>query len=115
MSMNDKEPDPIPNERPAVWDLVIADMRSRDAFGRNHYGTPLQAFNGRNPLVDAYQEALDQSVYLRQAIEERKAMTKDITDLRAAIRWLLNACEPALRREVGTDGLARLRALLPPA
>lgn len=34
---------------------------------------PLQAHNGRDPLVDAYQEALDLVVYLRQAIEERRA------------------------------------------
>lgn len=41
-------------------------------FGRQKYGTPLTADNGRDPLVDAYQEALDLVVYLRQAIEERK-------------------------------------------
>lgn len=65
------EPAPIPNERPAIWDLVIADMQARDAEGRRKYGTPLQPFNGRDALVDAYQEALDLVVYLRQAIEER--------------------------------------------
>jgi hypothetical protein len=32
---------------------------------------PLQAHNGRNALIDAYQEALDLVVYLRQAIEEQ--------------------------------------------
>lgn len=42
------------------------------AMGRARYGTPLQAGNGRDALVDAYQEALDLCVYLRQAIEERK-------------------------------------------
>jgi hypothetical protein len=65
------QPPPVPNERPAVWDLVIADMRERDAVGRHRYGTPLQAHNGRDALVDAYQEALDLVVYLRQALEER--------------------------------------------
>lgn len=62
---------PVPNTRPAVWDLVIRDMHERDAVGRERYGTPLQAHNGRDPLVDAYQEALDLVVYMRQAIEER--------------------------------------------
>jgi hypothetical protein len=66
------EPAPIPNDLPAVWALVIADMQARDAEGRRKYGTPLQPFNGRDALVDAYQEALDLVVYLRQAIEERK-------------------------------------------
>jgi hypothetical protein len=52
---------------------VIADMHERDQVGRERYGTPLQAHNGRDALVDAYQEALDLVVYLRQAIEERDA------------------------------------------
>lgn len=45
---------------------------SGDKFGRRKYGTPLQPFNGRDPLVDAYQEVLDLAVYLRQAIWERE-------------------------------------------
>lgn len=65
------QPPPVPNERPAVWDLVIADMQARDRLGRERYGTPLQPHNGRDALVDAYQEALDLVVYLRQAIAER--------------------------------------------
>lgn len=62
---------PTPNGRPAVWPLVVADMQARDAEGRRKYGVPLQPFNGRDSLVDAYQEALDLVVYLRQAIVER--------------------------------------------
>ena len=64
------EPAPRRTDGRPVWDLVIDDMRQRDAEGRRKYGTPLQAFNGRRPLVDAYQEALDLVVYMRQAIEE---------------------------------------------
>jgi len=67
------QPPPIPNNgRPAIWDLVIADMKARDQVGRERYGTPLQAFNGKDALLEAYQEALDLAVYLRQAIEERE-------------------------------------------
>jgi hypothetical protein len=50
---------------------LAADMRERDATGRARYGTPLQPFNGRQALVDAYQELLDAAVYLRQHIYER--------------------------------------------
>lgn len=64
-------PAPERPDQPAVWDLVIADMRERDLVGRKRYGTPLQPHNGRDALVDAYQEALDLVVYLRQAICER--------------------------------------------
>lgn len=67
------QPDPVPNAGRPIWDLVIEDMRERDRIGRERYGTPLQANNGRDPLVDAYQESLDLAVYLRQAIEERDA------------------------------------------
>lgn len=69
--MINDQPPPVPNDRPAVWDLVVADMAERDRVGRARYGTPLQPNNGRDALVDAYQEALDLAVYLRQAIFER--------------------------------------------
>jgi hypothetical protein len=62
---------PEQNDRPPVWPLVVADIQARDADGRRKYGTPLQPHNGRDALVDAYQEALDLAVYLRQAIYER--------------------------------------------
>ena len=57
-----------------VWDLVITDMQERDNLGRQRYGTPLRTRNGRDALIDAYQEVLDLSVYLRQEIEERRAV-----------------------------------------
>lgn len=46
-------------------------MKNRDQMGRKKYGTPLQPNNGRDALQDAYEEALDLAVYLRQAIYER--------------------------------------------
>lgn len=55
-----------------VWQLVMADMADRRNVGIQRYGMPLQPNNGRDALVDAYQEALDLAVYLRQAIEERR-------------------------------------------
>lgn len=68
--MNEHEPMPIPNNRPAVWDLVLSDMQERDQMGTEKYGTRLQPHNGRNFMVDAYQESLDLAVYLRGRIEE---------------------------------------------
>jgi hypothetical protein len=65
------QPKPVPNEHPPVWPLVMVDMASRDHLGRKRYGTPLQPFNGRDALRDAYEEALDLAVYLRTAIFER--------------------------------------------
>lgn len=78
------QPPPKPNDGQAVWDLVIADMVERDGVGRKRYGTPLQPFNGRDALVDAYQEALDLVVYLRQGLEERKAVPVPLREQVAA-------------------------------
>ena len=72
MNLTHPEPPPVKQSGPDIWPLVIKDMEERNAVGTEKYGTPLQAGNGRDPLVDAYQEALDLVVYLRQAIEERK-------------------------------------------
>jgi len=71
MSLNTHQPDPEKGQVP-VWQLVIKDMKERDSFGEQRYGTKLMTNNGRDALVDAYQEALDLCVYLRQVIEERK-------------------------------------------
>lgn len=91
------QPAPRANERCAIQDLVIADLRTgstqvtrhaeprmgedtyarviadiqaRKEIGLQRYGTLLQAFNGRDALLDAYQEALDLCQYLRQVKEE---------------------------------------------
>lgn len=83
------EPAPVRTDSPAVWPLVIrsllegevdeararvverlaADMGARDAEGQRKYGVPLQVENGRDAAVDAYQEALDLTVYARQQWE----------------------------------------------
>lgn len=60
-----------PNGRTAIADLVIRDVRARQEVGARRYGTDLQANNGRDALVDAYQEAIDLAMYLRQLLEER--------------------------------------------
>lgn len=74
------QPPPIPNKSEPVWKLVIEDMKARDSLGRERYGTPLQTNNGRDALVDAYQEVLDFAVYIRQEIEERKIRKAHIED-----------------------------------
>lgn len=56
---------------PAIFDLMMKDIEERKATGIKTYGEALRAFNGRDPLIDAYQEALDLAVYLRQELYER--------------------------------------------
>jgi hypothetical protein len=52
--------------------MVKADLDDRLALGIRRYGQPLQPFNGRNALRDAYEEALDLCVYLRAALYEQE-------------------------------------------
>jgi hypothetical protein len=53
--------------------LVQRDIEARARVGEQKYGERLRAHNGRRSLVDAYQEALDLCMYLRQALEEKSA------------------------------------------
>lgn len=67
----------VPQPRPVgtgriVLGLVLDDLCARAKFGAAKYGTYLRAGNGRDALMDAYQEALDMVMYLRQAIEDAK-------------------------------------------
>lgn len=74
------ERNPLRNRYPAIWDLVIEDMVKRDKMGTEKYKTRLRPFNGRNPLWDAYQEALDMVVYLRQAIYEQEHGSENMSE-----------------------------------
>jgi hypothetical protein len=66
-----EQPEPTGSGQP-ITELVIRDLHERSRVGTLRYGTPLRAHNGRDPLRDAYEEALDLCQYLRQAIEERE-------------------------------------------
>ncbi len=87
---------PIKTGGPGMHDLVRADIRARlksldkdmidrKAFGLQKYGRMLQAFNGRNPLVDSLQEQLDDIVYTKQAMIEWDAMVARIKELEAGL------------------------------
>jgi hypothetical protein len=56
-----------------IFELVKRDLDDRDKLGRETYGGDLTAQDGRDFLVEAYQEALDLAVYLRGAIEQRRS------------------------------------------
>lgn len=67
-----RQPPPV-GDGQVILDLVVADLRARADAGELKYGTKLRAFNGRDALLDAYQEALDLVMYLRQAMVEAAA------------------------------------------
>jgi len=62
---------PIVNESEFVQSAVIRDIESRLELGIRRYGTGLQPNNGRDMLLDAYEEALDLAIYLKGALIER--------------------------------------------
>ena len=68
---NTEQPNPITNDLPAITELVIKDFDERMEMGIEKYGKPLQPENGRDPLIDAYQELMDLALYLRQMIFEK--------------------------------------------
>lgn len=71
MSDHQEQPPPVPNASVPIAELVLVDVRARRDLGLKRYSTYLQANNGRDALRDAYEEALDLVMYLRQALEER--------------------------------------------
>lgn len=52
------------------WQAMIRDMEARNAEGIRKYGMPLCPHNGRDSLVDCYQELLDAAVYAENASAE---------------------------------------------
>lgn len=71
------QPPPKPGQQ-AVGEVVLADIQARIAAGKEKYGTLLQTHNGRNSLWDAYQEAIDLCMYLRQEILEREGSLLEV-------------------------------------
>lgn len=64
------QPAPVAG-RASVTDAVIKDLETRRVHGKAKYGTELMTHNGRDAMVDAYQEALDLVMYFKQALMER--------------------------------------------
>lgn len=68
----DDQPLPTTSDAPVAHRMVQDDLDARLALGIERYGQPLQPFNGRSHLRDAYEEILDLAVYLRAAIYEQE-------------------------------------------
>jgi hypothetical protein len=59
-------------------DLLMKELNDRKAIGLAEYGTPLQAFNGRDCEKDAVEEMADMICYLKQGILEGKTYLEPI-------------------------------------
>jgi len=61
-------------------------INARRQLGISRYGTELKTYNGRDALVDAFQEALDLAQYLAQALAEE---TEDTSEVQKSVVWLM--------------------------
>jgi hypothetical protein len=58
---------------PDIQSLVILDVQQRRQVGIERYGQGLRPFNGRDTLLDAYEESVDLTTYLRSLLEMQRA------------------------------------------
>ena len=78
MSEYTANPQPAPQSgKQEVLPEVLKDLQTRAIRGVERYGHLLETHNGRDALLDAYEEALDMAMYLKQAIMERDDKTAD--------------------------------------
>lgn len=61
---------------PDIATLVQQDIEARAVMGEKKYGERLKGFNGRNSLLDLYQEILDAANYCKQKLIEDEASFK---------------------------------------
>lgn len=88
---SEKQPDPTKGEK-KILDLVLADINERAETGKSKYGTYLKTNNGRDALWDAYQEAVDLVMYIRQKIEEDKQFRAALAEREEWKREVEDAC-----------------------
>lgn len=62
--------------RVEIAPLVHGDIEARVERGRQTYGGPFTSGGSRDALWEAYEEALDLALYLRQEIEDRRAVAE---------------------------------------
>lgn len=75
---NRDQPLPRPGREDVLLTLVDA-LTERRAYGIRKYGRPLESFNGRDAIRDAWEETLDLLAYLTQVRLERGEDLSDLT------------------------------------
>ncbi len=101
---------PTTNDFSDVQSQVIADIESRRQVGISRYGTALQPFNGRKTLLDAYEEALDLTIYLRSLLtmqEAQRDLLVEVVQKALLNEWMGNV---ASSREDSPEGFTQSQA-----
>ena len=99
---NASNPEPMPTgSGEVVLFEVQRDILERAGMGHRKYGTFLRTQNNRDALTDAYQEAIDLVMYLRQLRMDLDAKDDALSRLLVAIlNWINAAPELKLGAEL---------------
>jgi hypothetical protein len=99
MGLDTVAPQPDPHEgKDSVTDAVIQDFKERRDGGIKKYGLELKTHNGRDALIDCYQELTDSVLYLRQYLLEVQDFDEAVKELESARGQLF-----MLRNQIGTQ------------
>lgn len=84
--------------------LIIADLEERRRLGIERYGQGHRPFNGRDTLLDMYEEQLDLLVYLRSIRRSSEATREElVTVVARAIEVIPAANDVGQIAEVAVD------------
>ena len=104
---------PIPHGTgPEIAPLVIADIEARVRLGEGKYGERLRSRNGRNALLDAYQEQLDGAMYLRQLLAEQHRKVHSLRHARKLLRSWVDTFPDAVGRDYVVEALNEVGSVL---
>lgn len=74
------QPLPTINDMPFAQDRLIDDIEKRKQVGIQRYGTALQPFNGRDYVLDLYEEVIDAAVYLAAIRQMMEASAEQVVE-----------------------------------
>lgn len=81
-----QQPAPTPG-RENVTEALVAAILARAEIGAEKYGVRLETHNGRDALVDLFQEQLDAAQYTMQALMEWDEMEQELRALRQDVAF----------------------------
>ena len=94
-------------------DAIVIDLEKRAKVGSAKYGTPLQTNNGRNALLDLYEEMLDAYMYAVQFAEETGSVQKSVSIASTVMLCLQSVAREAVVRNGITGLLSHPNAIEP--
>jgi len=97
-----------------IYRQVIRDVEARAEVGKKTYGRYLMNdVNGRDPLQDAYEEALDMAHYLKQVSHERRALIEYVARLEGAVRYAKRQFDSHAGEDIPSEIMSEVLATSP--